>query len=403
MASEARGLDREPASRGGQAPTVAWLLFAALLWAAIAVPFAAVGQGEQAEVQPTSTFESGILAAELPILDSLIRRLLSSQPLASAAGALSRAASEVESGYTDWIADVEYRLSTAVSAIPGCAIRSIESDDLAVCNAALKTVKKDYRAATSLINRANRLELLSEGSVPLVIGILLGVSGGVVVLLSLAFAVLRRGEARRFGGVLTSHPLRAVSSKVLFVVSIIVLVISLIVFFAVAQNGRGSSYQQLLSALDDVTEQLRQLERLPEPEPEEAQTPGRTVALLRVRDLPMPEARSQISELEKSVRNREQLASRISRTAREVDEAALVLQKRVAAFDASFASMTPSRVEVESVVGDRIQTARSSFRARTMAVAGVSAAVVGLLLGLLYLLRHRRWDDHKRRGSYGGW
>jgi hypothetical protein len=379
------------------------LLFGALLWAAIAVPFAAVGQGEQAEVQPTSTFESGVLAAELPALNSLIRQLLSSQPFASAAGDLSRAASEVESRYADWIADIEYRLSTAVSAIPGCAIRSIESDDLAACNAALKTMKKDYRAATSLINRTNRLELLSEGSVPLVIGILLGVSGGVVVLLSLAFAALRRGEARRYGGVLTSHPLRAVSSKALFVVSIIVLVISLIAFFAVAQNGRGSSYQRLLSALDDVTEQLRQLERLPEPEPEEAQTPRQTVALLRVRDLPTPEARSQISELEKSVHNREQLVSRISRTAREVDEAALVLQKRVAEFDASFVSMTPSRAEVESVVGNRIQTARSTFRARTMAVAGVSAAIVAVLLGFVYLLRHRRWYDHKRRGSYGGW
>ena len=114
MASKARGLDQRPAGRPNRTPIVAWLLLAASLWVALAMPSIALGMDAQAEVQSTSTFGSEILAAKLPALDSLIRQLQNSPTLASEAGGLSHATSELENRYDDPGQEERVRAMTAM-------------------------------------------------------------------------------------------------------------------------------------------------------------------------------------------------------------------------------------------------------------------------------------------------
>lgn len=404
MASKAPRLEKnsqtqKPAARRRRMASSAWLVLAFILWAMFATAVAAVKV--EAAAQWSDPVQSRALISELSSLDALIRHLESSSNYAMAGTSLRYAAVELQQRYSDWVADVTQRLSADVASIPGCTIQSATLDEMTACNAALKGLKKDYRASVRLINKTNRLESISQGKFPIVLGVLLGVSAGVVILLSVAFAVLRRGEARRFGGVLTSHPLRSPSTKVLFAISVVVLVISLVAYFAIADNSRNPRYEQLMDSIDAIDSQLAQLRQLPSPEG--TQPLPQTVSHLRVPDLPVKEVRSQINELEKSVREREDLVSQLLRNERESREVAADLHERLGQLGTPLTGGIPSRADVDVLVSNRISAARSRFRSKAMVAAVVSAAAVVLFLGLLNFVRHRRWDDHKRRGSYGGW
>ncbi|MCK4600534.1 hypothetical protein KAU37_12100 [Candidatus Bipolaricaulota bacterium] len=354
-----------------------------------------------AAVESSVPIQTGPLIPELPTLGTIISLLQDSPDFVAAGYALREASMALQGDYSRWAKDALDRLSADSSHLSGCTIQSVSSDELTACKTALRDLESDHKASLRLIGKLDRLESFSDGRLPYVLGAMIGASGGIVVLLAVAFIVLRRGETRRFGGVLTSHPLRSAPCRVLFAAGVVALAVSVVAYFVLAAGNHNPSYEQLELSIEEIDGMLKQLARLPDPP--RTQTPEHTILPLVVSDLPLREARAEINRFKKSVRDREELVSLLLRRAVDVRELAAELQERLTYRQLLSSVASTSHAAIEDQLATPIAEARARFHRRMLGSFGVSSAAVIVLLAIIILGLHRRWDDRKRRGSYGGW